>query len=199
MKNLTSFYIFHNSKSDKLDIILHGGSHGVDSPLMQKVFAASKEKGNTVLTFNFPYLERGEEKSSGPELKEELATLQQMLDFVNYKEYSKIRLIAKSLGGIVASFYLDQLPIKERNKFSIVVLGYVTGEIKLKSFNGKITIIQGEKDKFGGINIVKEDLKDAKSDKIEFLEVTGADHSYRSPETKEPIYEGIVTDLIKNL
>ncbi len=39
--------------------------------------------------FNFPYLERGEEHSSGPELKEELKTLEKMLDMVNVKDYQQ--------------------------------------------------------------------------------------------------------------
>lgn len=199
MKNYTSFNFCHNSKSDKLDVILHGGSQGIDSTLIQKIFDSSKEKGNSVLAFNFPYLEIGTEKSSGPGLKEKLESLQTMLEYVNYKEYLSVRLIAKSLGGIIASFYLNQLSGEERKRFSVVILGYITGEVKLKKFKGQITIIQGEKDKFGDINVVKNDFKDTNLKEIKFLEVRGADHSYRTPETKEPVYEDEVVNLIKNL
>jgi len=189
MKSLTSINFHHNSKTETLDVVLQGGSHGIDSSILQKVFNKSKEKGNSVIAFNFPYYERGEENSSGPELKEELEALQNILDFVNYKEYLKVRLVAKSLGGIVASYYIQNLSKEDAKRFSVVVLGYVTGDIKLKNFNGPITVIQGEKDKFGGIEVVKEDLKDAVSKDIKYFEVEGADHSYRNPENKEPIFE----------
>lgn len=189
MKSLTSFNFYHNSKADTIDVVLQGGSHGIDSSILQKVFNKSKEKRNSVIAFNFPYYERGEENSSGPELKEELEALQNILDFVNYKEYSKIRLVAKSLGGIVASYYIDSLTVEDAKRFSVVILGYITGDVKLKNFQGQITIIQGQKDKFGGIKVVKEDLKKAVSKDIQYFEVEGADHSYRNPETKEPIFE----------
>lgn len=189
MKSLTSFNFHHNSKAETLDVVLQGGSHGIDSSILQKVFNKSKEKGNSVIAFNFPYFERGEENSSGPELKEESETLQNILDFVNYKEYSKVRLVGKSLGGIVASNYIQNLSEEEAERFSVVILGYVTGDVKLKNFSGSITVIQGEKDKFGGIEVVKEDLKDAVSKDIKYLEIEGADHSYRNPETKEPLFE----------
>jgi predicted alpha/beta-hydrolase family hydrolase len=194
MKSLTSFNFYHNSKTDTLDVVLQGGSHGIVSSILQKVFNRSKEKGNSVIAFNFPYFERGEENSSGPELKEELEALHNILDFVKYKEYSKVRLVGKSLGGIVASYYVESLTEEDSKRFSVVILGYVTGDVKLKDFSGSITVIQGEKDKFGGIGIVKEDLKDAVSKDIKYLEVKGADHSYRNPETKEPVFEDDAID-----
>ncbi len=191
MKSFTSFNYHHNSKSDQLDVILQGGSHGIDSSILQKAFENSKQKGNSVIAFNFPYYERGEENSSGPELKEELEALQHVLDYCNYKEYSRVRLIAKSLGGIVASNYLDRLSQEEMNKFSIVVLGYVTGDVKLKKFTGQITIIQGQMDKFGNVGVVKQDLNGAVSNDIKYIEIPNADHSYRESETKEPKFEDL--------
>lgn len=199
MTNIPSFNYFHNSKTNTLDVILHGGSSGIESPFIQKLFCSSKELGNSVIAFNFPYLERGEENSSGEELKEELDTLQKILDLCEYKKYKKIRLLGKSLGGIVASFYLDKLTNEESKSFSVVILGFVTGGLKLNNFEGKISIIQGQKDKFGGIDVVKNDLKDAKSTDVYFFEVEGADHSYRVPETKAPIYEDKVVELLKNI
>ncbi len=45
MNNLTSFNFYHNSKANTLDVILHGGSAGIESSFMQKIFQKSKEKG----------------------------------------------------------------------------------------------------------------------------------------------------------
>ncbi len=199
MKNLPSFNHYHNSKANTLDVILHGGSSGIESAFIQKLFNTSRELTNSVIAFNFPYIERGEENSSGDELKEELDALQRVLDLCEYKRYKKVRLLGKSLGGIVASFYLDKLPLEESKGFSVVILGYITGALKLKNVKGKISIIQGQKDKFGGIDVVKNDLKDATSSELHFFEIKGADHSFRDPETKEPIYEDKAIELLRNI
>lgn len=199
MTNFPSLNFYHNSSASTLDVILHGGSSGIESSFIQKLFNNSRELGNSVIAFNFPYLERGGENSSGEELKEELDTLQKILDLCEYKKYKRIRLLGKSLGGIVASYYLDKLPIKESKRFSVVILGYVTGGLKLKAFKGKISVIQGQKDKFGGIDVVKDDLKNAKSEEIHFFEIEGADHSFRVPETKKPIYEEKAIEILKSI
>jgi predicted alpha/beta-hydrolase family hydrolase len=185
---ITTFKHHKNPKSDTLDVVLHGGSYNINTPFMQKVFDVCRGKGHSAIAFNFPYRERGEENSSGSGLKEELEMLQTFLDYCEYKKYKNIRFVGKSLGAIVASLYLDKLPKGQMSKFSIVVLGYVTGHVKLQNFTGPIAIIQGEKDKFGNINKVKGDLKNAKSKDIEYFEIKGADHSYKNPKTKKPDY-----------
>jgi predicted alpha/beta-hydrolase family hydrolase len=189
---------FVDNKSDTLDILLHGGKGGMNQSLNLKIFDASVYQCHSVVSFNFSFFERGEEQSSGPELKEELETLQSVLDKCKAKEYQYIRLVGKSLGAIIASYYLKSLSTEVRSKYSIVVLGYVTGSIDLKSFPGKINIIQGEKDKFGNIEVVKNDLKDAVSKNINYFEIKEADHSYRN-ELKEPIFEDEVIDIFKKL
>jgi len=199
MKNLTSFQFYHISKSDVLDVVLHGGSYDISTPFMQKVFNTCKEIRHSVVAFNFPYIERGEEQSSGPELKEELETLHNFLEYCDYKSFKRIRLIGKSLGAIVASFYLDKLSTIEAERFSIIILGYVTGSLKLKKFEGPITVIQGEKDKFGDVNVVTNDLKNAKSKDIKYFEIKNADHSYRDLETKEPVYEDEAMKVLSKL
>lgn len=193
--NLPRLLFFEKKGAKVLDVIIHGSSHGIESSFIQKVFESCKDEGNSVIAFNFPYLERGEENSSGPELKEELETLETMLSIAKSKEYSRIRLIGKSLGGIVSSYYLNSIE-KERKLYEVVILGYVTGEVKLRGFGGKITIIQGEKDKFGNIEVVKEDLKGGISEDITYLEISGADHNYRDPGTKEPIYEDLAIEKL---
>lgn len=199
MGKLPSFQFFHSSRSSTLDVILHGGSKGIESSLIEELFQLFKNKKHSVLAFNFPYLERGEENSSGPELQEELATLRSLLGFVGANSYEHINLIGKSLGGIVAGLHLKSLSPKLFKRYSVVVLGYITGGIDLKNFPGKIVIIQGEKDRFGDIEAVKGDLKGASSRNIKFYEIKGADHSYRVPETKEPIYEREVIKILQKI
>lgn len=190
---------FTKTSSDTLDIVLQGGSYGIESPFMQKVITVCEKSGHSVVAFNFPYFERREERSSGPELKEELETLGKVMKDCQAENYQQIRLVAKSMGAIVASFFLRKLSREDQARYSIVVLGYVLGGIDLKSFSGKITVIQGERDRFGGIDKVKEDLRGSVSKKINYFEIKGADHSYRNPETKEPVYEEEVINLLTSL
>lgn len=189
MLMLTSFNYNHNSKSSTLDVILPGSSHGLDSVFLQKLFNCSKENGNSTLIFNYPYFERGEANSSGEDLIEELGLLNNLFNYLKCEKYKKIRLIGKSLGGIVASRFLENLSEEDSRRYEIVILGYVTGEVNLNTFTGSIYVIQGEKDKYGGIDVVKEDLKNAVSSNIQCFEIKGADHSYRDPLTKSPDYE----------
>ncbi len=193
---LPNFKYFHNNKSKILDVVLHGGSVNMDSSLINKIVDASKARENSVVAFNFTFLERGEEQSSGPELIEEIEALKSVLEFCKTEKFENVRLIGKSLGAIVAAKFLSSLNSDEQKKYEIVVFGYVTGSINLKSFAGKIVIIQGSKDKFGDIEIVKNDMKNAISKDITYFSVEGADHSYRDPETKEGIYEDEAIKLI---
>jgi predicted alpha/beta-hydrolase family hydrolase len=186
------------NKSDTLDVLLHGSSGGMNYSLMQKIFDECVKQGHSIVNFNFPYFERGEEQSSGPELKEELETLQTVLNQCKVKKYKHIRLIGKSLGAIIASYYVKTLSKEDQSKYSIVVFGYVIGSIDLKSFEGKIDIIQGEKDKFGNIVVVKNDLNNSVSENISYFEIKNADHSYRN-EIKEPVYEDEVIEVFRKL
>lgn len=152
----------------------------MDNPFIIKIIEKCRETNHSVAAFNFPYLDRGEGHSSGPQLLEELDSLKEVLDFCKGEKYQQIRLIGKSLGGIVASYFLKTLSENELKKYSVVVLGYVLGPggIDLKSYPGNITIIQGENDKFGNVAAVKKDLENAVSKAITFIEIPAADHSY---------------------
>ena len=195
---IPSLEFIQNNNSDTLDVLLHGSKGGMNHSLMQKIFDECTKQGHSVANFNFPYFERGEEQSSGPELKEELETLQAVLNMCKAKEHKHIRLIGKSLGAIIASYYVKTLSKEEQSKYSVIVFGYVTGSVDLKTFEGKIDIIQGEKDKFGDIKKVKNDLIDAISKNINYFEIKNADHSYRN-ELKEPIFEDEAIEIFKNI
>ena len=75
------------------------------------------------------------------------------------------------------------------SKYSIIIFGYDIGYIDVKKFSGEIVIIQGSRDKFGDVEAVKRDIDRSASKDITYFSIEGADHSYRIPETKEPMYE----------
>jgi predicted alpha/beta-hydrolase family hydrolase len=184
--------------SDTLDVLLHGSSGGMMYSLMQKIFKVCVDQSHSVVNFNFPYFERGEEVSSGPDLAEELETLKDILNQCHAEKYEYIRLIGKSLGAIIAARFLGGLSDEEQKRYSIVVFGYIAGETILNTFKGNVVIIQGEKDRFGDINVVKKDLENSESKDISYLEVKGGDHSYRNDQ-KEPIYEAVAIDHFRKI
>jgi len=189
--------IFIESKrSDTLDIVLPGGSYGIETPFLKKMIKACKESGHSVLAFNFPYYERGDDHSSGPELKEELETIDSMMKKYHAEKYKQIRFVTKSLGGIVASYFLRKIPKSQHDRYSIIVLGYVLGSVDLKNFSGKIKIIQGGKDKFGNIGKVKKDFKNSPSKDISYVEIKGADHSFKNPDTGKSVFVNRATKFI---
>lgn len=188
MNKLPGFQYHFNAKSDTLDVILPGISVGIESSFIQKIIAVSQKKFHSTIAFNFPFFERGEKESSGEELKEEITTLKNILNFAHAERYKYINLYGKSLGAIVASYYLNQLDKRLHKKYSITVLGYVRESIDLSNFEGNIKIIQGQYDRYGSIKEIQEELKDY-SATIKYFEIANADHSYRDQNTKEPKYE----------
>jgi hypothetical protein len=53
--------------------------------------------------------------------------LKRAIDFAYLEGFSKIIIVAKSLGGIIASFYLEQYP---DSQIELLILGYIPSEIK---------------------------------------------------------------------
>lgn len=194
-------YIHYNSSnSDELNIIFPGSSLGFQTGLINKIFNRLVVGGKSAISYNYPFLDRGEENSSGEELIEELEALNEILKVVDVNQYSKINFIGKSLGAVIASFFLQRPENKDLlSKVSFSVLGYVKGSIDLKDLNCKILIIQGENDRFGNISEVKKDFENPDNSDVTFVEIPNADHSYRNAE-KEPVFEDLAIEaLFKNL
>ena len=199
MTSLPKYKFFKNDKSDTLDIVLNGMDFDMDSPFIKSVVDVCKQLGHSVLSFNYPFTERGEDHSSGPELREEKLALRKLMQEVQADGYKTIRLVGKSLGAIVAGEFLKAIPKVAQKKFTLIVLGYPTKYMDISPFTGKIYIIQGEKDKNGSVAEVKKHLTNTKSKSIEYFEVKGADHSFRDPITKEPIYENEALNLLSSI
>jgi len=194
--NIPGYKFYFNSKAENLDVILQGSSVGMDSQFITKIWNASIKAGNSSVAFNFPYFERGETNSSGVELTEEIESLKSILTVCQSGNYKTIRLIGKSLGGIVAGYFLRDLSRAEQGKYSIVIFGYVPGSTDLKTFPGKIDIVQGSKDKFGTIEQTKKDMEKALSKDISYYLVEGGDHGYKDPQTNEPKFEDMAIEFV---
>lgn len=191
LDNVT-YKFYHKQSSDRVFVVLHGsGTEGVESPFITKVIEGLTKTRQNVFGFNFPYCERGDDSSSGPELTEEVGALKQVVEQLQAQGY-KVTLVAKSLGGIVASFYLEQYP---NDEVELVVLGYVIGDVKTQSIRNNLkAVLQGENDRFGDAHAVRAELGNISADVVE---IPNADHSYRNDQ-KEPVFQDVaIEELLK--
>lgn len=166
-------------------MVLHGGGpKGVESAFIARLFDSLTELGESVFAFNLPYCERGEEQANGEDLAEETAALDDVVKALRAEGYEKLVLVAKSLGGIVASLWLEHHSTAsgEKPEVKIAVLGYVVGSVRTEALRGHLTaVIQGEHDRFGDGTAVEWELKKHGTAGT-VVEVPGADHSYhRAP------------------
>lgn len=182
--------IIKKNGTKRVYIILHGGGLvGVETEFISSIFNSISLTKNSVICFNFPYCERGEEKSSGGNLKEEVSVLDQVIKYARSEGYAEIKIVAKSLGGIIASYYFNRYP---NDKIKIAILGYIPGEIKQKAIQNNLElIIQGENDRYASPLEVKK-LVGAS---ISVDEIKNADHSYRN-DKKEPIYQNVAIERL---
>lgn len=185
----TSVIYTNFPKSKQLDVILPGQHNGITSDRTQRLVEASKDQGISVLSFSYPHHERGDTKYS-ENLQDELELLKYYLNVFKTDRYGHIRLIGKSLGGMLASKYLSQ--VTDMQRYSIVILGYIIGEEEIHNFTGDVTIIQGEKDEYGNIDQIKSDMKSAQAAHVRYEEIKGADHSYRGETDEDDHLEEVV-------
>lgn len=187
---------FYKNTSEELDVILCGSTNGMESDLISGLYNKAKKMNRSVVRFNYPFHDRLDKRGLGDDLKEELDVLESLLDYCMADKYEKIRLIGKSIGGVIAGKFLEKISKEDQRKFELVVLGYDLGWIKIHDFVGKIVIIQGEKDPFGGVELVKQNMEGASSTDIKYYEIAGADHGYKEPETGHPKFVSEVVDLV---
>lgn len=191
--NLT-YVNYHKQSSKHVYLVLHGsGVAGVESSFISAIIQTLVKTGQSVFGLNFPYCERGEETSSGPELVEEIETIRLVVLRLQEQGY-RITIVAKSLGAIAASFYLEQHP---DDNIKIVVLGYVIGDVKTEAIKNNLKlIIQGENDRFGGNDALRDELGDITC--VASI-IKKADHSYRD-DAGQPVYQQeALAALLENL
>jgi predicted alpha/beta-hydrolase family hydrolase len=174
----TSFQHFHNSQSNQLDIISHGGGLDITSDFIQKIIAKCINQKHSVFAFNSFYIE----EKTKIDLQKEVQLIYYYWDYLTERENSKdlkIRLIGKSAGAILFSHFLQNLNINFKNQVEFVIYGCVPEEIQLQGLTNRITIIQGQKDRFGSGEMLKTKLQTINLPNLKIIEIPNADHSYR--------------------
>lgn len=189
---------YRNGATKQLNVLLPGSSMGFQTGLISKIFNRFVQEGLSTVSFNYPFLDRGEENSSGPELKEEIKMLKEVMQDIGIDSYERVNFIGKSLGGIVAAHFLARQGNQRWLKnFSLSILGYVKGSINLEGISCPTIIIQGQNDRYGDIEQVKNDFQAKDHTHIQFVEIASADHSYRDQE-KRPVFEEEAIEALFN-
>lgn len=195
INNLTYKY-YHKENANEVFVLLQGGSYKIETPLMTNLFDALIAKEQNVFTFNFPESNHGENSDDENDLSSEIESLNTVVNYLKNDGNEKFYFVAKSLGGIVASRWLEKYPDQD---VKMAVLGFVVGQLAMDAIRGKLEIvIQGEHDRFGGPAVVEKHLNEH-GVKAKILEIKGADHSYNNL-NKEPEFQQLAVEtLIKNL
>ena len=177
---------------DALLVLAHGAGAGHFHPFMTGYAEGLANRGVTVVTFNFPYLEKRRKTPDRAPVLED-AFRRAVVGAVEQRHVraSKLFIGGKSMGGRIATHLgasLDKWPQVPRPS-GIIAFGYPlapprsrrTGDrvTHLKALTVPTLIVQGTRDPFGGPDEVIEALADAPTPPpIEVLPVEGGDHSF---------------------
>lgn len=177
---------------DALFVFAHGAGAGHFHPFMTNYASGLAARGVTVVTFNFPYMEKKRRTPDrAPTLEDAFRRV--VIGAVGHKNVKASRLFigGKSMGGRMAThlgFYLDKWPDAPKPS-GIIAFGYPLAPPRSKRTGDRVThlktitiptlIVQGTRDPFGGPDEVKEAVFEGGANPpIEILPVEGGDHSF---------------------
>ena len=177
---------------DALLVFAHGAGAGHFHPFMTSYASGLAARGITVVTFNFPYMEKKRRTPDRAPVLED-AFRRAVVGAVEHRHVkaSKLFIGGKSMGGRMATHlgaYLDKWPAAPKPS-GIIAFGYPlspprgkrTGDrvAHLKTLTVPTLIVQGTRDPFGGPDEVQEAISEGNAKPpIEILPVEGGDHSF---------------------
>lgn len=169
---------FHCKGSKVIAIILPWARWSCYSKSQTDIYNFFVNKGISCISTNYIHQDKKEKffmAENFIESKESLykQVLQFWEDIDSQYNYETIILIWTSLWGVLFNHLIDKFWSRVKHFF---ILWYLTGYIKPERLISPTTIIQGEYDKYGGIQIVKENV--GNSDMTTFFEISNTDHSY---------------------
>ena len=181
---------------DALFVFAHGAGAGHFHPFMTGYAEGLANRGVTVVTFNFPYMEKRRKTPDRAPVLED-AFRRAVLGAVEQRHVraSKLFIGGKSMGGRIAT-HLGRAgaSIKWRRQGAampsgVIAFGYPLAPPRSKRTGDRVThlkaltvptlIVQGTRDPFGGPDEISEAIADAPAPPpIEILPVEGGDHSF---------------------
>ena len=159
---------------------------------MSSYASALAARGITVVTFNFPYMEkRRKTPDRAPVLEDAFRRAIAGAVAHRHVKASKLFIGGKSMGGRIATHLganLDQWPEAPKPS-GVIAFGYPLAPPRSKRTGDRVThlkmlavptlIVQGTRDPFGGPDEISEAIADAvPKPPIEIMTVEGGDHSF---------------------
>jgi uncharacterized protein len=183
-------------------ILAHGAGAGQAHPFMVKMASDLAARGVQVVTFNFPYIERGRHVPDPAPVLE--AAYEAVVDAAAAKDRRPLFIGGKSMGGRIAT----QVAARSETRAiaGIVVLGYPLhppgkpGTLRvqhLTTIRAPVLIVQGTRDPFGS----PEELAPYfPAPRAAIQPVTGGDHSFKVPKSAgpQPAVHLAIVDAIVN-
>ena len=179
-----------------LFVFAHGAGAGQGHPFMTGYAAALAARGITVVTFNFPYMEkRRKTPDRAPVLEDAFRRAIAGAVEQRHVRATKLFIGGKSMGGRIATHLGDGAhgdavwPKGAPKPSGIIAFGYPLAPPRSKRTGDRVThlktlavptlIVQGTRDPFGGPDEIKEAIADASpAPPIEILPVETGDHSF---------------------
>jgi len=183
-----SLRINKTNESDVLYLILPGVSLGGSVGISKDITDKLEKAGKTWLSITYPFQDQDLNELKSQTLEAEMQEVIAGCKLISQgRRYKKIVIIAKSFGALVASKLIETFRKDYADTIDLYVLGYIFGDMNLENdFIGKLLVYQGEHDRYGNAEQVRQALPYA-----DVIEIPGADHSFRN-EKKELVYEGQV-------
>jgi predicted alpha/beta-hydrolase family hydrolase len=181
------------AEGDPLDVLLvlaHGAGAGQVHPFMTSYAQGLAARGVAVVTFNFPYMDRGRKTPDRPPVLED-AFRRAVAGAAahGHARASHVMIGGKSMGGRIATHLaasLDRWPEAVPRPSGVIVFGYPlapprgprTGDrvTHLRSLTVPTLIVQGSRDVFGGPDEIREAVGAATP--IDIHAVPTGDHSF---------------------
>lgn len=177
---------------DALFVFAHGAGAGPLHPFMTNYATGLCARGVTVVTFNFPYMERQRKTPDRAAVLED--AFRRVIAGAAAHGDARTRHLfigGKSMGGRIATHLgaaPDRWPEAPRPA-GIIAFGYPLAPPRSRKTGDRVThlkalmvptlIVQGTRDPFGGPDEIREAIADANPPpSIEILPVEGGDHSF---------------------
>jgi predicted alpha/beta-hydrolase family hydrolase len=167
-------------------VLAHGAGAGQDHPWMVRWSEALAARGLGVVTFNFPYMERG--RGAPDRMPALVACWRNVLEWARGQK-ARVAVGGKSMGGRAASMLVAEGEVVD----ALVLLGYPLHPPKqpeklrvahLPKVAARTLIVQGERDEFGTEAEMRPVV--ATMPAAELLVVKGGDHSLAVPKKLRP-------------
>jgi predicted alpha/beta-hydrolase family hydrolase len=187
-------------------VLAHGAGAGQFSPFIARVARGLADGGIQVITFDFPYMERGKRvPDRAPKL--ESAYRAMVGEVLARHSPGALFIGGKSLGGRIAS-HLAAAGDELAGKLSgVICLGYPLHppgaptrmrDTHLPRIRAPMLVVQGERDTFGSPDEIRAAIR-AMDAPVQLFVVEGGDHSLSvaksSSVTQEEVYRRVVDEI----